>query len=223
MSIKLSLKINKESFLLVANLSIPSKGLTAIFGPSGSGKTTLLRAIAGLEASAKGTLVVNEEIWQDTHTFIPTHKRSLAYVFQEANLFPHLTVRGNLEYGYKRVPEKERSISFNLVVEILGIKLLLDRQPDNLSGGEKQRVAIGRALLTSPRIILMDEPLSALDQQSKKEILPFLEHLQQKLSIPILYVTHHLDEIKHLADYLVSIENGQIQASGLPGKILLQN
>lgn len=201
------------AFTLDVNLSLPAKGVTALFGHSGSGKTTLLRCIAGLHEAA-GQLNVGEECWQQAGFFLPVHQRPLAYVFQEASLFPHLSVRRNLEYGFKRIPPQARKISFDQAVQWLGLADMLNRMPDKLSGGERQRVAIARALLTSPRILLMDEPLSALDHRSKQEILPYLERLHEMLSIPVLYVTHSPDEVARLADHLVVLEHGKVVASG---------
>ena len=200
-------------FTLDVDLSLPAKGVTALFGHSGSGKTTLLRCIAGLH-KAEGDLNVGGECWQHVGYFQPVHQRPLAYVFQEASLFPHLSVKRNLEYGYKRIPPEVRQISFDEAVQWLGLEMMLDRMPDKLSGGERQRVAIARALLTSPRVLLMDEPLSALDHRSKQEILPYLERLHEMLSIPILYVTHSADEVARLADHLVVLEHGRVVASG---------
>jgi len=200
-------------FALDVDLSLPAKGVTALFGHSGSGKTTLLRCIAGLH-EAQGELHVAQECWQQTGYFLPVHQRPLAYVFQEASLFPHLNVRRNLEYGYKRIPPVARHIQFDQAVEWLGLEHLLSRRPDKLSGGERQRVAIARALLTSPRLLLMDEPLSALDHNSKQEILPYLERLHEALAIPVLYVTHSPDEVARLADHLVVLERGRVVASG---------
>jgi molybdate transport system ATP-binding protein len=206
--------LQREDFALDAVFSAPAVGVTALFGPSGSGKTTLLRCIAGLER-AQGALQVKGETWQDENTFVPTHKRPLGYVFQEASLFPHLSVRANLEYGLKRTPLAERKVPLEQVVEWLGLGRLIERgDPAKLSGGERQRVAIGRALLTSPRILLMDEPLSALDTNSKQEILPYLERLHRELNIPVLYVSHALDEVARLADHLVLLEKGRVIASG---------
>ncbi len=205
-----------DSFKLDATFTVPATGVSALFGSSGSGKTTLLRCIAGLER-AQGTLQVNGETWQDENTFVPIHKRPLGYVFQEASLFPHLSVRANLEYGYKRIKPAERKVQLAQVVEWLGLGLshLIERgDTASLSGGERQRVAIGRALLTSPRILLMDEPLSALDTNSKQEILPYLERLHRELKIPVLYVSHSLDEVARLADHLVLLEKGRVIASG---------
>lgn len=206
-------KASLGAFTLDVDLSLPAKGVTALFGHSGSGKTTLLRCIAGLH-KAQGELNVSGEYWQHAEYFLPVHQRPLAYVFQEASLFPHLTVKRNLEYGFKRILPQVRQISFDQAVQWLGLEAMLDRMPDKLSGGERQRVAIARALLTSPRVLLMDEPLAALDHRSKQEILPYLERLHEMLSIPILYVTHSPDEVARLADHLVLLDRGKVIASG---------
>jgi molybdate transport system ATP-binding protein len=212
--IRARFKMQLDSFALDAAFTAPATGVTALFGPSGSGKTTLLRCIAGLER-ATGSLQVNGETWQDETAFVPTHKRPLGYVFQEASLFPHLSVRANLEYGLKRMPPAERKVPLEQVVEWLGLSHLFERNdPAQLSGGERQRVAIGRALLTSPRILLMDEPLSALDTTSKHDILPYLERLHRELEIPVIYVSHAMDEVARLADHLVLLEQGRVIASG---------
>lgn len=204
--------LSRPNFTLDAEFHAPAVGVTALFGVSGSGKTTLLRCIAGLERAA-GSLSINGEIWQNERVFLPTHRRPLGYVFQEASLFPHLSVRANLEYGYRRIPVAERKIQFDQVVAWLGLeKLIARRHPSELSGGERQRVAIGRALLTSPRLLLMDEPLSALDTRSKQDILPYLQQLQ--LDVPVLYVSHALDEVARLSDHLVLLEQGKVIASG---------
>ena len=218
--IQVHFKLRLESFVLDAAFSAPAVGVTALFGASGSGKTTLLRCIAGLER-ATGTLHVNGDTWQDETKFEPVHKRPLGYVFQEASLFPHLSVRANLEYGLKRIPRSERKVPLDQVVEWLGLDHLIERgDPARLSGGERQRVAIGRALLTSPRILLMDEPLSALDTNSKQEILPYLERLHRDLEIPVLYVSHAMDEVARLADHLVLLDQGRVIASGALGEML---
>jgi molybdate transport system ATP-binding protein len=201
------------SFVLDAAFSVPSHGITALFGASGSGKTTLLRLIAGL-ARAPGSLSVNGEVWQDAHRFVPPHRRALGYVFQEASLFPHLSVRANLEYGWKRVPHVERTLQWDDVIDWLGLVPLIDHQPHQLSGGQRQRVAIGRALLSSPRLLLMDEPLTALDAHARAEILPYLESLHRELDLPILYVSHALDEVARLADHLLLIDAGRITYQG---------
>jgi molybdate transport system ATP-binding protein len=206
--------LERGTFTLDAELQLPAQGITAVFGPSGCGKTTLLRAVAGLEYCRGGYLSIGSQVWQDNTQFLPTHQRPLGYVFQEANLFPHLSVRANLEYGYKRLPANERQLAFNQVVELLGISTLLTRQSGGLSGGERQRVAIARALLTSPKLLLMDEPLAALDIKSKSEIYPFLDRLNRELAIPILYVSHSPDEVARLADHLALMEQGKILAAG---------
>jgi molybdate transport system ATP-binding protein len=210
-------------FALDVTLQLPGRGVTAIFGPSGSGKTTLLRSIAGLEresGASGGYLAVNGDVWQDTRTnvdkriFKPVHTRSLGYVFQSANLFNHLTVQGNLDYGLRRIPLAERKVSLGQATELLGIEKLLHRQPATLSGGERQRVAIARALATSPQLLLMDEPLAALDVQRKADLLPYLERLHTELDIPVLYVSHAPDEVARLADHLVLLDAGKVLASG---------
>lgn len=207
------------AFNLDVDLQLPGRGVIALFGHSGSGKTTVLRSIAGLERFA-GRLTVNGEVWQEGNRFMPVHRRPIGYVFQEASLFPHLSVRQNLTFGLKRIPAAERHIELEQVVEWLGISHLLTRKPQRLSGGERQRVAIARALLTSPRLLLMDEPLSALDTNSKAEILPYLERLHDELSIPVIYVSHSPDEVARLADHLVLMEKGRVVASGPIGALM---
>ncbi|MCW9013308.1 MAG: molybdenum ABC transporter ATP-binding protein [Gammaproteobacteria bacterium] len=214
MSIEARFTISYNKFLLDVELHIPASGVTAIFGASGCGKTTVLRLMAGLIRTANGYLKVDDDIWQQDDVFVAPHCRAIGYVFQEANLFPHLNVRGNLEYGLKRVPLNARQLAFNDAVNLLGLSSLLERNPVNLSGGERQRVAIARALLTSPRLLLMDEPLSALDDASKNDILPFLERLHIELEIPVIYVSHSREEVARLADYLVLMEAGRVQATG---------
>jgi molybdate transport system ATP-binding protein len=205
-----------EGFKLDIDLQLPGRGVTALFGASGSGKTTCLRALAGLERASGGYLSVNGEVWQDDERglFVPTHKRAIGYVFQEASLFDHLSVRGNLEYGMRRVAPSAHKVSLQHAVELLGIGHLLDRMPHRLSGGEKQRVAIARALAINPRVMLMDEPMAALDLQRKQEILPYLERLHGELDIPLIYVGHAPDEVARLADHLVALEQGRVLASG---------
>ncbi len=203
-------------FSLDVSLALPGRGVTAIYGPSGSGKTTLLRCIAGLERSGGGYLSVNGEVWQDDKAgvFVPVHHRPLGYVFQEASLFAHLDVQGNLDYGLKRVPADKRRVPLDQAIELLGIGQLLDRRSDTLSGGERQRVAIARALATSPSLLLMDEPLASLDVHRKAEILPYLERLHDELDMPVLYVSHSPDEVARLADHLVLLDKGQLLAAG---------
>ena len=204
----------KPSFGLDIDIDMPGQGITAIFGESGSGKTSLLRCIAGLEKNASGSLNVNGECWQNASSFVPTHKRSLGYVFQEASLFEHLTAIGNLHYAIKRNHQPVNSELLNQVVSVMGIKGILSQFPQQLSGGEKQRVAIARALLSQPKLLLMDEPLASLDTARKLEILPYLERLRSSFNIPILYVSHAVDEIVRLADHVVIMQQGKVIAQG---------
>lgn len=207
--------ISYPGFTLDVQLDLPGRGVSALFGRSGCGKTTCLRAMAGLE-HARGRLEIAGSVWQDDtkNLFVPTHRRPLGYVFQESSLFPHLTVRGNVEYGMRRIPTSQRQVSLDQAVDLLGIAPLMDRKPETLSGGERQRVAIARALASSPRLLLLDEPLAALDAQRKSEVLPYLERLHSQLDIPVLYVSHALDEVIQLADTLVVLEQGRVVASG---------
>ncbi|MDX5411059.1 MAG: molybdenum ABC transporter ATP-binding protein [Thauera sp.] len=203
-------------FTLAVDLQLPGRGVTALFGHAGWGTTTLVRGVAGLEPGARGRLVVNDECWQDDArgVRVPTHRRALGYVFQEASLFPHLSVRRNLEFGLRRIPAAARRVRLDHAVTLLGIEALLERMPDRLSGGERQRVGMARALLTSPRILLMDEPLAALDHKRKQEILPYLERLHDELDIPVLYVSHAPDEVVRLADHVVMLGAGKVMAAG---------
>ncbi|QSN64913.1 molybdenum ABC transporter ATP-binding protein [Caballeronia sp. M1242] len=208
--------VEHGGFSLNVELNLPGRGVTAIFGQSGSGKTTLLRCIAGLARPTRGRLVVNGDVWLDTErrVFLPTHRRALGYVFQEASLFPHLSVEENLRFGLKRVPPATRRVDLAQAAELLGIAHLLERMPAGLSGGERQRVGIARALLTSPRLLLLDEPLASLDHKRKLEILPYLERLHDELDIPMLYVSHAPEEVARLADHLVLLDAGRALASG---------
>ena len=212
--IRARFKVALGSFALDVDVHMPGRGVTAVFGHSGSGKTTLLRCIAGLQQVPGGELSVNGAAWQDAQTFVPTHRRPLGYVFQEASLFSHLSVRRNLEYGMKRVPAALRRDGLEASVELLGIGPLLGRATDGLSGGERQRVAIARALAVSPELLLLDEPLASLDAGRKQEILPYLERLHDDLDIPVIYVSHALDEVARLADHVVLLENGRVLAQG---------
>jgi molybdate transport system ATP-binding protein len=204
----------KFSFGLDIDIHIPGQGITAIFGESGSGKTSLLRCIAGLEKTASGSLHVNGECWQDAAVFVPTYKRSLGYVFQEASLFEHLTAMGNLHYAIKRNRQAANPELLNQVISVMGIKGILLQFPQQLSGGEKQRVAIARALLSQPKLLLMDEPLASLDTARKHEILPYLERLRSSFNIPIVYVSHAIDEIVRLADHVVIMRQGKVITQG---------
>ncbi len=211
--IRAHLQLERAGFRLDVQLDLPGEGITALFGPSGCGKTTILRSIAGLETSARGSVSVNGLVWQDERHRVPPHQRQLGYVFQEASLFPHLSVRGNLGYGRQRAGAAQQS-DLDHLIDLLGIGPLLERGTSSLSGGERQRVAIARALAVNPKLLLMDEPLAALDLRRKQEIMPYLERLQRELKIPVLYVTHAPDEVTRLARHLVVLENGQALASG---------
>ena len=216
--IQISLKLDRSAFRLDVDLQLPGRGVSALFGPSGSGKTTLLRAIAGLEHAAIGQIVVGNEVWQDTKAqrFVPTHARGIGYVFQETHLFPHLSVEANLDYGERRAKARKRHLPVDRshTLELLGIGSLLKRHPDTLSGGERQRVAIARALLSGPRLLLLDEPLASLDLERKQEVLPYLERLHETLDIPVILVSHSLDDVVRIADHLSLIRGGSIVAKG---------
>lgn len=213
MTIAARFELSYPGFNLDVDLDLPGGGVTAIFGPSGCGKTTLLRCLAGLERGA-GRLEVNGEVWQQGRTFLPTHQRPIGYVFQDARLFPHLDVRGNLDFGRRRAGPAAQQLSSDTIVELLDIGQLMSRLPARLSGGEQQRVAIARALLTAPRLLLMDEPLAALDHARKQEILPYLERLRDELDIPVLYVSHAPEELTRLADHVVIMAAGRAVAQG---------
>lgn len=208
-------QLNLEVFKLDVDLQLPATGISVISGASGSGKTLLMRCIAGLEQAQIGYCKVQGQVWQDSSIgyFLAAYQRPLGYVFQEACLFPHLTVQENIAYGRKRAGLVD-AIGLNKLLELLNIVHLLPRKPEKLSGGEKQRVAIARALAVNPQVLLMDEPLAALDQGHKQELLPYLRRLQQELQVPIVYITHSPQEMTQLADYLVLIERGKVAASG---------
>ena len=214
--LRLRAALQRPGFALNVDLSLPGRGVTALFGPSGSGKTTCLRVLAGLEPLAQGHVSVDGEVWQDSASGVlrPVHQRSLGYVFQESSLFPHLSVQANIRYGFDRTPPTQRRHGWDHALALLGIGHLLARMPHELSGGERQRVAMARALATSPRVLLMDEPLAALDAQRKADVLPWLEQLHEALDIPVLYVTHAMDEVVCLADHIVLLNHGQVLAQG---------
>ena len=211
-----------SGFTLELNETWPGRGVTALFGPSGCGKTTTLRIVAGLHRAPHAHVAVHGQVWQSDNpaTWVPPHQRPLGYVFQQASLFAHLSVRGNVEFGMQRIPAPQRRVALDQAVELLGIGGLMDRHPDKLSGGEAQRVAMARALATSPRLLLLDEPLAALDAARKAEVLPWLERLHRELDIPVLYVSHAIDEVARLADHLVLMEAGRVLASGPAADVL---
>jgi molybdate transport system ATP-binding protein len=214
--LRINVKRKQGQFIVDASFTVDSTGVTALFGPSGAGKTSIVNMVAGLSRPDTGLVMVNGRTVFDSEKGIdiPPEHRGFGYVFQDGRIFPHLSVRSNLMYGMRLVPRNKRTIAFNDVVELLGIAHLLKRRIANLSGGEKQRVAIGRALLTSPSLLLMDEPLASLDEARKSEVLPFVERLSTHLSIPILYVSHSLTEILNLADTLVFLDSGRVQSVG---------
>jgi molybdate transport system ATP-binding protein len=220
MSVEARLRLRRGDFSLDVDLTVPARGVTALYGRSGAGKTTLLRALAGLEPCPDGYLSVAGEIWQDATRRLPVHRRPLGFVFQEPSLFPHLSVRDNVAFALRRLRNEERRIGLGEAVEWLGLAPLLERRIEGLSGGERQRVAIARALLASPRLLLMDEPLASLDARSKAGILPYLDRLQRELAIPIIYVSHALDEVARIADHLVWLERGKVHATGPIAEIL---
>ena len=199
------------SFRLDAAFDAPAQGVTGLFGPSGCGKTSVLRAIAGLNHFPGGLCIVDGAPWQDGAICLPPHRRPVGYVFQEASLFPHLSVKGNLLFGAGKNPD---AAMLAHIVALLGLEKLLNRAPHFLSGGERQRVAIGRALMSRPALLLMDEPLAALDRAAKNDIMPFLQHLAASVGVPMIYISHDMREIERLADHLVLMDKGRVIGSG---------
>jgi molybdate transport system ATP-binding protein len=221
MTNQIRLQLTRPEFTLQVNLSLPTQGITAVYGASGSGKTSLLRCVAGLEKPHQSLIQVEDEFWQDDSIdlFIPTWKRSIGYVFQEASLFPHLSVEHNLEFGLKRVESEESKKALLKAIELLELRSLLKRKPHALSGGEKQRVAIARAIATTPKLLLLDEPLASLDMARRLDILPWLETLRDELRIPMLYVTHAMEEVLRLADQVIVLELGKVATLGKPKEV----
>lgn len=213
-ALALALTVRRGEFELSVDLSLPGRGVTGIIGPSGSGKTSLLRAVAGLDAAPGGRVRLGTQVWQEGAQTLPPHRRRVGYVFQEAALFEHLSVRGNIDYGWRRLPAAERRLSPEALIERLGLSPLLGRPVSALSGGERQRVALARALAASPELLLMDEPLASLDPENKRHLLPYLEALPDYLDCPVLYVSHSPEEVARLADYLVMMEAGRVRAEG---------
>ncbi|MCS0504372.1 molybdenum ABC transporter ATP-binding protein [Ancylobacter mangrovi] len=221
--IEIDIRIDRPGgFSLEAGFAAPTSGVTALFGRSGAGKTTIIQAVAGVVRPDSGRIAIDGEPFFDSARGIdvPIEARRAGYVFQDARLFPHMSVERNLRYGERRSRTKERPIRFEAVVELLGIGHLLARRPHTLSGGERQRVAIGRALLAQPRLLLMDEPLAALDAARKAEILPYLERLRDEMRLPILYVSHAIDEVLRLADMVVALREGRLVAAGPVGEVM---
>jgi len=218
----INLSLPRADFSLDVDLNLPPHGITVLFGPSGSGKTSILRSVAGLETPQRARIVVADHVWQDDSQGIslPTHQRPLGYVFQEASLFEHLNVQRNLLYGLKRTRDPDATRTLETAITLLEIDHLIHRRVSQLSGGERQRVAIARALATQPRLLLLDEPMAALDTARRQEILPWLEKLRAELSLPMLYVTHSVDELVRLADHVVVLDKGQVTASGAPESVM---
>src|SRR5512143_3536949 len=211
-TLALNFTLERAEFTLAVQHELALEGITAVFGPSGSGKTTLLRVIAGLERAARGRVTFDGSAWQSAQSWLPAHRRGVGYVFQDGRLFPHLTVRKNLEFAARRATRG--TIGFDAAVAALDLGPLLPRRPGSLSGGEQQRVAIARALLTTPRLLLMDEPLSSLDAGRKREILPLIEELPRTFGVPVLYVTHNVDEVARLASRTLLLAAGGVVAHG---------
>ena len=223
--IKGKLIIERKDFMVDLSFSLKNAGISVVFGPSGCGKTTLLRGIAGLEPKARGFLKVGKEDWLTESEQLPSHKRNVAYVFQEPRLFEHLTVRQNIEYGMNRAigssfSKKQASDLFTKVISTLELTTLLERKTIGLSGGEQQRVAIARAICTKPDLLLMDEPLSALDYQLKSQIIIFIKTLATEIDIPIIYVTHSTQELAQLADYVLLMDKGKCIDEGSVKELL---
>ncbi|GAB4068134.1 molybdenum ABC transporter ATP-binding protein [Ancylobacter sonchi] len=220
--IEVDIQLARPGFSLASAFTAPGAGVTALFGRSGAGKTTIIQAVAGVVRPDRGRIVVDGETYFDSAGGIdvPIERRRAGYVFQDARLFPHMSVERNLRYGQRRARGADAGIGFDAVVELLGIGHLLGRRPHTLSGGEKQRVAIGRALLSQPRLLLMDEPLAALDAARKAEILPYLERLRDEMKLPILYVSHSLEEVLRLSDRVVALKDGQQIAEGSVAEVM---
>ena len=224
MSLDIDIEAQYGDFKLDVDLSIESNGVTAIFGESCSGKTSLLRNIAGLNKKQTGSIYFQQSLWQSSKEkqFLASHLRNLAYVFQEPSLFQHLSVKANIEYAYTRADKTDSIIEPDQAIAMFGLSDLVDRDTPTLSGGERQRVAIARALCSNPSLLLMDEPLSALDQNSKQQILQMLIELKARVNFPIVYVSHALDEVSRLADQLVLLSDGKVQAQGGVKEVLTQ-
>ena len=222
--LRVSVLKRRDGFTLRAQFEAPTPGIVALFGRSGCGKTTLVDIISGLLTPDDGSVRLDDSVLTDTRSGIavPVEKRQIGYVFQDPRLFPHFNVLGNLRYGQKRAVTGRHSIGFDEVVALLGLAALLDRRPHHLSGGERQRVSLGRALLSQPQLLLLDEPLASLDVARREEVLPYLEALRDRLSIPMVYVSHQFDEVLRLATHVVLMESGSVVAQGTLGEVSLR-
>lgn len=216
MTIEIALCHRFGTFALDVAFTVTEPGITALFGPSGSGKTTIANAVGGLLRPAQGRIAVDGRVLFDSNVriFVPPQARRIGYVFQDARLFPHLSVENNLRFGWRRAQTRVGKAEFDRVVALLGLEQLLARKPQRLSGGEKSRVALGRALLSSPSFLILDEPLAALDAERKAELLPWLEALRDEQGLPMIYVTHAIDEVERLADTVILLRQGRIAAQG---------
>lgn len=222
------LRLPRAGFAVDVEFGIPARGVLGLFGASGSGKTSILRCIAGLESGVEGEITIAEEQWlAPGRRPLPPHRRGVGYVFQESRLFPHLTAAGNVDYAARRRPTSggaaREILGRDAAIELLDLAPLLDRRPDRLSGGERQRVAIARALMAQPRLLLMDEPLASLDRDRKREILPYLLRLHDEVRIPIIYVSHSLEEMQALCDRLIVLEAGRVRFEGALAEALVSS
>jgi len=220
MALSVDIRVDFPGFSLEVAQEFAGDGITAVFGPSGCGKSTLLRSIAGFEPGAAGRVRFGDEVWMDARRSLAPHRRGVGYVFQDARLFPHLSVRGNLDFSARRAGGVPARYGFDDVAEVLDLAPLFARRVTQLSGGERQRVAIGRTLLARPRLLLMDEPLAALDTRRKGEILPYIARLRTAFRLPVLYVTHALEEVTQLCDRIVALAAGRVVATGDVASVL---
>ncbi|WP_240652887.1 molybdenum ABC transporter ATP-binding protein [Rheinheimera riviphila] len=220
--LELDIEFIRPDFRLQLQTQLPLQGVTALFGPSGCGKTSLLRIIAGLEPAATGQITLGGSSWQQGNFKRPPEQRAIGMVSQHDSLLPHLSVLQNLHYGYHRIAPQRRLLTLAAVVELLALQPLLQRMPQQLSGGQKQRVALGRALLRQPQLLLLDEPFSALDQAGRQQLLPYLQRVLQTLALPVILVSHQLEDVAQLADQLLLLENGRLVAAGSVPELLQQ-
>jgi molybdate transport system ATP-binding protein len=220
MSVQAKIRLKRGEFLLAVDLSLPADSISVVFGRSGSGKTSLLRSIAGLESGSDNRIRVSGSTWQDDLICLPVHERRVGFVFQDSRLFSHLRVAENIRYGMKRSGANVPSDFFDRIIKMLEISHLLERLPEELSGGETQRVALARVLAPMPDLLLLDEPLASLDAEGRNNILPFISRIRSELKISVVYVTHSLDDVVRIADWLILLEAGQVASAGPVNDIL---